>query len=145
LNIATNFRTKPNIEVGYTYSIRDYKTGDVESKFFTDAPYVRLDAYFSKGFVLNVRYTYNFYRNEQQTLNKYRFLEADLSFNPQGSKWEFGLSATNLLNDTQINRDSFNQFSFTTNSYIIQPRFIVFQISYDLTAIGGKNNKKNKN
>jgi hypothetical protein len=144
LNIATNFRTKPNIEVGYTYSIRDYKTGNVESKFFTDAPYVRLDAYFLKGFVFNAKYTYNFYRNEEQTLNEYRFLEADLSYTPQGSKWEFGVSATNLLNDTQINRDSFNQFSFTTNSYIIQPRYIVFQITYDLTAIGGKSNEKKK-
>ena len=142
LNIATNFRTKPNIEIGYTYSLRDYKTGDVESKFFTDAPYVRLDAYFLKGFVFNAKYTYNFYRNDEQTLNEYRFLEADMSYTPNGSKWEFGVIATNLLNDTQINRDSFNQFSFTTNSYIIQPRYIIFQVTYDLTAIGGKSDEK---
>ncbi len=142
VNVATNFRTRPNIEIGYSYSIRDYKTGGVESKFFTDAPYVRLDAYFLKGFVFNTKYTYNFYRNQEQTLNEYRFLEADLSYSKQGSKWEFGLSATNLLNDTQINRDSFNQFSFITNSYIIQPRFIVFKVEYDLTAIGGGGNKK---
>ena len=142
LNIATNFRTKPNIEIGYSYSVRDYKTGNVESKFFTDAPYIRLDAYFLKGFVFNAKYTYNFYRNQDQTLNEYRFLEADLSYTPNGSKWEFGVSANNLLNDTQINRDSFNQFSFTTNSYIIQPRYVVFQVTYDLTAIGGKSDEK---
>ena len=65
-----------------------------------------------------------------------------MSYTPNGSKWEFGLSATNLLNDTQINRDSFNQFSFTTNSYIIQPRYIIFQVTYDLTAIGGKSDEK---
>ena len=141
-NIATNFRTKPNIEIGYTYSIRDYKTGGVESKFFTDAPYVRLDAYFLNGFVFNVKYTYNFYRNQEQTLNEYRFLEADLSYKPSGSKWEFGLRATNILNDTEINRDSFNQFSFTTNSYEIQPRYLLFEVTYDLTAIGGKDKEK---
>lgn len=144
VNIATNFRTKPNIEIGYTYSIRDYKTGGVESKFFTDAPYVQFDAYFLKGFVFNTKYTYNFYRDQEQTLNEYRFLEAELLYNRNGSKWEFGVSATNLFNDTQINRDSFNQFSFTTNSYIIQPRFIVFKLNYDLTAIGGKEGKKKK-
>ena len=141
-NIATNFRNKPNIEIGYTYSIRDYKTGTVQSKFFTDAPYVELDAYFLKGFVFNSRFTYNYYRNEEQTLNQYRFLEAELLYKQQGSKWEFGVKATNLLNDTEINRDSFNQFSFTTNSYVIQPRFIVFKINYDLTAIGGGNKKR---
>ena len=143
-NIATNFRDKPNIEIGYTYSIRDYKTGTVQNKFFTDAPYVRLDAYFLKGFVFNAKYTYNYYRDQEQTLNEYRFLEAELSYNQQGSKWEFGIKATNLLNDTRINRDSFNQFSFTTNSYVIQPRFIVFKINYDLTAISGGGKVKKK-
>ena len=144
LNLATNFRSKPNIEIGYSYSIRDYKTGGVESKFFTDAPYVRLDAYFLKGFVFNSRYTYNVYRNQDQTLNEYRFLEADLSYRPEGSQWEFGVRATNLFNDTQINQDSFNQFSFTTNSYIIQPRYIVFEITYDIKAIAGKAKEKKK-
>jgi hypothetical protein len=143
-NVATNFRDKPNVEIGYTYSIRDYKTGDVQSKFFTDAPYVEVDAYFLKGFVFNSKYTYNYYRNQEQTLNEYRFLEAELSYNQRGSQWEFGVKATNLLNDTQINRDSFNQFSFTTNSYVIQPRFIVFKVNYNLTAISGGGKEKKK-
>ena len=108
-----------------------------ESKFFTNSPYVRFDAYFLNGFVFEAEYTYNYYRNEVQTLNEYRFLEAELSYNKKGTKWEFGVGATNILNDTQINRDSFNQFSVSTNSYIIQPRYIVFKIRYDLTAIGG--------
>ncbi len=143
-NIATNFRDKPNIEIGYSFSIRDYKTGAVQTKFFTDAPYVGVDAYFLKGFVFNSKYTYNYYRNQEQTLNEYRFLEAELSYNQQGSRWEFGVKATNLLNDIQINRDSFNQFSFTTNSYVIQPRFIVFKVNYDLTAITGSSKEKKK-
>ena len=143
-NIATNFRDKPNIEIGYSISLRDYKTGAVQTKFFTDSPYVRVDAYFLKGFVFNSKYTYNYYRNQDQTLNEYRFLEAEFSYNRQGSKWEFGVKATNILNDTEINRDSFNQFSFTTNSYIIQPRFIVFKVNYDLTAITGSGKEKKK-
>jgi hypothetical protein len=92
--------------------------------------------------VFNAKYTYNFYRNQEQTLNEYRFLEADLSYKPSGSKWEFGLRATNILNDTEINRDSFNQFSFTTNSYVIQPRYLLFEVTYDLTAIGGKDKER---
>ncbi len=137
VNIATNFRTKPNLEVGYTYNVRDYTNGDVKSRFFTNSPFARFDAYFLDGFIFEAEYTYNYYRNEVQTLNEYRFLEAELSYSKKGSKWEFGVSATNILNDTEINRDSFNQFSVTTNSYIIQPRYVVFKVQYDLTAIGG--------
>ena len=137
VNIATNFRTKPNLEVGYNYNVRDYTNGDVKSRFFTNSPFARFDAYFLDGFIFEAEYTYNYYRNEVQTLNEYRFLEAELSYSKKGSKWEFGVSATNILNDTEINRDSFNQFSVTTNSYIIQPRYVVFKVQYDLTAIGG--------
>ena len=136
-NIATNFRTKPNIEIGYSYNKRDYNTGENNNFFYTDSPYARVDAYFAKGFVFNAKYTYNYYRNEQQTLNEYRFLEADLVYSKSGSQWEFGVGVTNLFDDRQINRDSFNQFFSSTRSYVIQPRYTVFKINYDIKTIGG--------
>ena len=102
-----------------------------------DSPYARVDAYFGKGFVFTANYTYNYYRNEEVTLNKYRFLEADLSYNKKGSKWEFGLGVTNLFNDTSVNRDSFNQLYSQTRSYLIQPIYTVFRLKYDLTSYGG--------
>ena len=45
---------------------------------------------------------------------------------------------------TFINRDSFNQLFSQTRSYIIQPRYIVFRLKYDLTALnaGGKKSSK---
>ena len=52
---------------------------------------------------------------------------------------------TNLLNDQSINRDSFNQFFTQTRNYIIQPRYILFKLKYDLTFIGGKSKKKSSN
>lgn len=136
-NIATNFRTKPNIEIGYSFNKREYNTGENNNVFYTDSPYARVDAYFAKGFVFNAKYTYNYYRNEQQTLNEYRFLEADLVYAKSGSQWEFGVGVTNLFDDRQINRDSFNQFYSSTRSYIIQPRYTVFKIKYDIRTVGG--------
>jgi len=136
-SLATNFRDKPNLEIGYSYNKRKYDTGNSKNYFFTDSPYARLDAYFGKGFVFTANYTYNYYRNEEVTLNKYRFLEADLSYNKEGSKWEFGLGVTNLFNDTSVNRDSFNQLYSQTRSYVIQPRYTVFRLKYDLTSYGG--------
>tara|TARA_B110000858_G_C17760061_1_gene454080 strand:- start:1103 stop:1603 length:501 start_codon:yes stop_codon:yes gene_type:complete len=136
-SLATNFRNKPNLEIGYSYNKREYDTGRSKNYFFTDSPYARVDAYFGKGFVFTANYTYNYYRNEEVTLNKYRFLEADLSYNKKGSKWEFGLGVTNLFNDTSVNRDSFNQLYSQTRSYLIQPIYTVFRLKYDLTSYGG--------
>ena len=134
-SLATNFRDKPNIEIGYTYNKRKYENGNNVNNFYTDSPFIELDAYFGKGFVFTAEYSYNYYRNQEVTLNEYRFLEADLSYNKDGSKWEFGVGVTNLFNDTSINRDSFNQLFNQTRSYIIQPRYTVFRIKYDLTSL----------
>ena len=134
-SLATNFRDKPNIEIGYTYNKRKYENGNNVNNFYTDSPFIELDAYFGKGFVFTAEYSYNYYRNQEVTLNEYRFLEADLSYNKDGSKWEFGVGVTNLFDDTSINRDSFNQLFNQTRSYIIQPRYTVFRIKYDLTSL----------
>ena len=137
-SIETNFRDKPNIELGYKYNINQYDNGGFENKFITESPFARVDAYFGKGFVFTAEYSYNSYKNETETLNKFRFLDADLSYNKEGSKWEFGVGVTNLLNDQSINRDSFNQFFSQTRMYVIQPRYILFKLKYDLSLFGGK-------
>ena len=145
--LATNFRDKPNLEIGYSYNKRKYELGNNKNYFYTDSPFVKLDAYFGNGFVLTADYSYNYYRNQEVTLNEYKFLEADLSYNKKGSKWEFGLGVTNLFNDTSINRDSFNQLYSQTRSYIIQPMYTVFRIKYDLAGLnvsGGKGKGKGK-
>ena len=133
--LATNFKDKPNLEIGYSYNKRMYEQGGNKNYFYTDSPFVKLDAYFGKGFVFTADYSYNYYRNQDVTLNEYRFLEADLSYTKEGSKWEFGVGVTNLFNDTSINRDSFNELYSETRSYVIQPRYTVFRIKYDLTAL----------
>ena len=142
--IATNFRDKPNLEVGYSYNKRMYDIGDNKNYFYTDSPFAEIDAYFGNGFVFRAEYSYNYYRNDEQTLNEYRNAEADLSYNKEGSKWEFGLSVTNLFNDTSLNRDSFNQLYSQTRSYIVQPRYTVFRIKYDLTGLNTSPRGKGK-
>ena len=143
-SIETNFRDKPNIELGYKYNINRYDNGTNENKFITESPFAQIDAFFGKGFVFTAEYSFNSYKNETQTLNKFRFLDADLSYNKEGSKWEFGVGVTNLLNDQSINRDSFNQFFSQTRMYVIQPRYILFKLKYDLTLFGGKDNNDEK-
>ena len=140
-SIETSFRDKPNFELGFRYNVNDYNNGGVENQFITEAPFIRVDAYFGKGFVFTSEYSSNLYKNQTQTLNKFRFLDADLSYNKEGSKWEFGVGVTNLLNDQSINRDSFNQFFTQTRMYVIQPRYILFKAKYDISLFGGKDDK----
>ena len=139
--MATNFRDKPNIEVGYKYNVNKYTNNDIENIFYQESPYVEVDAYFGKGFVFRTEYSYNYYKNQDQTLNNFRFWDADLSYEKEGSKWEYSVGVTNMLNDQSINRDSANQLSSQTRMYMIQPRYVLFKLKYDLTAFGGGSKK----
>ena len=56
--LSTNFRDKPNLEIGYSYNERKYDIGDRTSFFYTDSPFARLDASFGNGFVFTAEYTY---------------------------------------------------------------------------------------
>ncbi len=132
IGISSNFRTAPNFDFGYNVTISDYDQGGNISKFYTHSPFLNLDVLFLKNFTFTSRYTYNNYKNETQTLNNYSFLDLDLTYQKKDSKWEYSLEMTNAFNTTSINRDSTNAIFNSTSTYVIQPRFAVFTVKYNL-------------
>jgi hypothetical protein len=130
--ISTNFRTIPNFDFGYNITINEYNQGGNSNKFYTHSPYLNLDALFLKHFTFTSRYTYNNYKNETKTLNNYSFLDLDLTYQKKDSKWEYSLEITNALNTISINSDDSNAIFNSTSTYVIQPRFTMFSIKYNL-------------
>ncbi|MFL9843042.1 carboxypeptidase regulatory-like domain-containing protein [Flavobacterium rhizosphaerae] len=128
-NFSTNYKTWPNLEVGYSLLLNDY----ANNKFYTHSPYARVDYLLLKNITLTANYTYNHYYNDVRTTNnQYDFLNASIMYLTTLQKWEFKVSGTNLLNTTSLNDDSFNQFSTRTSRYRVQPRYILLNISYNL-------------
>jgi hypothetical protein len=132
VGISSNFRTAPNFDFGYDVAINNYDQGGNVNKFYTHSPYLNLDVLFLKNFTFTSRYTYNNYKNETRTLNNYSFLDLDLTYQKKDSKWEYSLEMTNAFNTTSINRDNTNAIFNSTSNYVIQPRFTVFTIKYNL-------------
>ena len=133
LTLRTSFREAPNVELGYKYTITNNNLGDIESKFYTKAPYIDIDALILKSFTFRSRYTNNSFSNERALLNEYEFWNASLAYKKdQDSKWEFELKATNLLNTKSQNQSNTGNISISTTEYFIQPRFITFRLVYDL-------------
>ena len=50
--VRTSFREAPNVELGYNYSLTNNILGDVESKFYTKAPFIDVDALISKSLII---------------------------------------------------------------------------------------------
>jgi len=132
-SVGTSFKDAPNVELGYRYSVNNYNTGGTTSTFFTDTPFIKFDAAFLKNFIFLADYDYYSYRDKANTVeNRYGFMNASLSYQKKDSKWEYSVSGTNLTNTTEINRDTFNDLFFSTSSYFVQPRYVIFKIKYEL-------------
>ena len=129
---STNFKKGPNFDLGYSITVNDYDNNGAQSTFYTSRPFARLDWSFAKGFLLKSSYSYYNYRDTQTTLNEYSFWDADLFYQKPDSKWEYKFSVTNLLDIDSINRDSFNELFNSTSSYMVQPRYWILSIKYNL-------------
>ena len=126
---STNYKNLPNIEFGYNVLINKYSG----STYYTDKPFARLDYYFLNSFSFVSEYEfYHYYTGNKTVDNEYDFLSASLIYQKKDSKWEYKISATNLLNTTYLNDDSFSQFSTRVSQYTVQPRYIIFSMKYNL-------------
>ena len=129
IKASTNYKNFPNIEFGYNALINQYSG----STYYTDKPFARLDYYFLGSFSFVSEYEFYHYYNSDKTVdNEYDFLSASLVYQKKDSKWEYKVSATNLLNTTYLNDDSFSQFSTRVSQYTVQPRYIIFSMKCNL-------------
>jgi len=130
-SVSSKFKDAPNFEVGYQKSFSTYSTTGTT----TDRPFANMEIGFLKNFILTADYSYYNYKNDEDTVkNTYSFLNANLYYQAEDSKWEFKISADNLTNNTSINTDSYNQIvdSNSTSLYFIQPRIYMFSVKYNL-------------
>ena len=129
--LSTNYKTLPNLSLGYTYTINDNFT----DTFYTDSPTIGLEYYFLNAFSLVSDYTFNHNRNKSKTVNnEYDFLSASLIYQKKNSKWEYKISGTNILDTKSLNSNSFNQIGGISNfsNYFVQPRYVILSLKYNL-------------
>jgi len=132
-SIATNFSAWPNVTLGYQVTINKYNATTNNTIFTTDRPFANFEIPFLKSFLLDAKYSFYNYHNKANTIkNKYSFLDVNLYYQQPKSKWEFKLSATNLLNTSSLNQDSFSEYITSTSQYFVQPRYWIFSIKYNL-------------
>ena len=130
---STNFKDAPNFDVGYNLTLNRYDQQNGVNTFTTHSPYFNVDMAFLKNFIFNSRYTYNNYSNEERTINNYSFWDAELSYQKKDSKWEYKIGITNILDTKSLNQDDTVENVYnSTSSYVIQPRYAVFSVKYDL-------------
>ena len=133
LGLRSNFKTAPNIDLGYRFNIQDNEQSGNSNTFYTHAPNIKIDAFLFKSLSLITDYTFNDFRNKSESLNTYQFWNARINYKKaKDSKWEYELKATNLLNSSSQNNSSTSNFYISSTEYFIQPRLVTFRLIYNL-------------
>lgn len=131
IGFSTNFKKIPNIELAYDYTVNDFQN----QVNYVDNPSITLEYFFLDAFSFTSEYSFFHNRDKAKTFDtEYDFLTASLSYQKRDSKFEYKVSATNLLNTTALNDNSFNALGGSTSfsSFYVQPRFVVFSLKYVL-------------
>ena len=132
-SLATNFKKAPNLEVGYKYGISQYDRGSTTTTYYTKRPYAKFDVAFLGGFIFTADYDLYSYSDKDNTIeNEYSFLDATLTYQKKDSHWEFGLKGKNLLNNDSLDKSSESDYSFSSSTYFVQPRYLLFTVKYDI-------------
>ena len=132
-SVRTLFKDAPNIEAGMKYSVSETNIGDLETKYFTESPFIEIDALILKSFTFRSNYSTTKFRDQNSLINDYEFFDASLSYRKdKDSKWEFELRATNLLDTKSQSQSNVSNISVSTNEYFIQPRFVTIRLIYSL-------------
>lgn len=131
IGFSTNFKKIPNVELAYDYTVNDFQN----QINYVDNPSITLEYFFLDAFSFTSEYSFFHNRDKAKTFDtEYDFLTASLSYQKRDSKFEYKVSATNLLNTTALNDNSFNALGGSTSfsSFYVQPRFVVFSLKYVL-------------
>ncbi len=132
IELATNFKKLPNIEVGYTKSFSKFISANSTSNFSNENPYINLEYDFLKRFILLADYSRTNYRDNNGQKNNYEIANASLFYQKEDSAWGFKVSGTNILGVDFKNRNSFSDFIISDNKTFILPRIWLFTITYKL-------------
>lgn len=132
-SFETNFKTAPNVEVGFQRTTNNYEGSRSSSGFITNRPYIEVEARFLKNFSAEADYSYSDYASEDgATQSSFDFLNAALYYQKKDSKWEFSLRGLNLLGTENIRQDAFSDNLISTTSTTVLPRYVLLGVKYGL-------------
>ena len=132
VELSTNFKKLPNIEIGYNRSFSKFLSASTTSNFSNEEPYFSIDYDFLKGFILSADYSRNNYRDNIGQKNRYEIANASLFYQKEDSAWGFKISGTNILGVDFKNRNSFSDFIISDSKTFILPRIWLFTITYKI-------------
>ena len=134
LKTSSNLSGLFNFDLGYSLNVNNFKNNINSSRYITHKSSVGLElSFFKKSLLIKPKYDfYNYSNKNGSTKNKYAFLNTELFYQKEGSKWEFILSASNMLGVKNLTKENLNDLYISTSKYAIQPSIWMLSVNYKL-------------
>ena len=132
LKAETSFKEGPNFEIGWEHLLNKIKSGNSENNFTQISPYALLNWNFLNDFILSADFSYNYNKLDTNSVSRFKIGSASLFYNQEDSPWGFEIDVNNIFDVRYKTENSFNQFLMMNRSTYIQPRTILFKLSYKL-------------
>jgi len=132
LTARSNFQKGVNFDFRYSITLADNQNGEFENNSTTNQFNLSADWQIGKRWFLRADYDYSIFEDSNGNKNNFDFLDATLRYKKPDSKWEYSLIASNILDRDATVRNNFGQIVTSTNSTFVLPRYVYFQVQFDL-------------
>ena len=120
-----------NYHLGTTWAFNKVTASSVSNSFTDNTSFVDLSFVFSEKFNISVKSERYFFGNINDGDNTYYFIDVDARLKLKDkSPFSFSLMARNLTNTEQFRTSSINDFSSSTVSYRLLPRYTLLSVLY---------------
>ncbi len=118
-----------NYHIGTSYDWTQVATSQTNS-FLNNRSFLDLSFVFTDRITAVVKGERFYFGNINEGDNTYYFLDADLRYSKEKSKWSFGITARNLANTQQFRNSFINDVASSTVSFRLLPRYVLFQTTF---------------
>ncbi len=131
--VWSNFEDLPNFTLGARQIFRRSGSTQFENQYWSFSPYIHLNYYFLNGFIFKAQYNYNYTKDETaDRAQSFQIGSASLYYRKEGSAWGFEIRVDNIFDVKYKRTHYFNEFMVYDRRTYIQPRTILFILSYQL-------------
>ncbi|MEP5131751.1 outer membrane beta-barrel protein, partial [Nonlabens ulvanivorans] len=128
----SNFQKGINFDLGYRLNFNDSDNGGFENNSTTNVYSAGIDWQLGKRWLLRGSYDLNDFSSDNGQENTFEFLDASIRYQKPSSRWQYSLIATNLLNAEVNVNNNFGQIATSTTQTFVLPRYVYFQMRFDL-------------
>ncbi|WOI21995.1 TonB-dependent receptor [Nonlabens ulvanivorans] len=128
----SNFQKGINFDLGYRLNFNDSDNGGFENNSTTNVYSAGIDWQLGKRWLLRGSYDLNDFSSDNGQENTFEFLDASIRYQKPSSRWQYSLIATNLLNAEVNVNNNFGQIATSTTQTFVLPRYVYFQMRFDI-------------